>query len=112
MPSHDVSVLAGEVGSSKRTKKINNMLDVIDKRVAEARNEENKGIIVSAGDLATELNWSQSTICRNGFPEFFTKYYDSTQWSNSKGLKILAEEWVEERKEQREKLAELNEEDE
>lgn len=110
MTSHDVYVLAGSIGSQSRTDKINNMLDLIDERIGKAREQDKKGIIVSAGDLATELNWSQSTINRNGFPEFFTKYYDSTEWKNNKGLKIVAEEWVEERKEQREKLANFKEE--
>lgn len=109
MTSHDVYVLAGSVGSDTRTTKIHNMLEVIDKRIAEARENDKKGVIVSSGNLANKLNWSKSTINRNGFPEFFQEYYDSTEWLNNKGLKIIAEEWVEERKEQREKLSEFKE---
>lgn len=111
MSSHDVSVLAGEIGSSSRTKKLNIMLDEIDRAVSEARDTENRDvevITVSSAYLATELNYSQSTIVRNGFPDFFKRYYESTAYVENKGLRINVDKWVEERKEQREKLAEKN----
>lgn len=110
MSSHDAHVLAGQVGSEARTKKINNMLSEIDERVAEARKHESseiENIKIGSSHLATKLNFSQSTICRNGFPEFFTKYFDSIEYYENKGLIIEIETFVEERKEQREKVAQL-----
>lgn len=112
MVSHDAHVLAGNIGSSSRTKKINNMLDEIDKKVKKAREYEKREIeevLVRSGTLATELNFSQSTICRNGFPQFFTKYFDSIHYKENKGIIIEIEEYVEERKEQRKQIAKLKE---
>lgn len=114
MPSHDAYVLAGKIGSSKRTKKINIMLDKIDKRVSEVReqfDDENKKILVKSADLATKLNFSQSTVCRNGFPEFFTQYFDSITYQENRGIIIETEKYVEERKKQREEISELKSED-
>lgn len=90
------------------------MLDEIDQAVSQARDSENGNIEVikiGSSHLATKLNFSQSTICRNGYPEFFTTYYDSVAYRENNGLIIDVEKWVEERKKQREKLAEKNKED-
>lgn len=110
MTSHDAHVLAGRVGSDSRTKKLNKMSDKIDEAVSQARDNDREKILLSSSYLATELNWSQSTICRNGFPDFFTRYFDSAIYKENKGLFVKTEKWVEERKEQREKIAELKEE--
>lgn len=104
MPSHDVYVLAGETGSASRTKKLNNMLDTIDKKNAQAREQNLEEYLIRSSTLAVELNWSQSTICRNGFPEFFTRHFNSITYKQNKGIVIQTEEYVEERKTQREKL--------
>lgn len=112
MASHDVHVLAGTVGSTKRTKKINNMLNVLDKLVAEARESDNDNlekIMVRSSSIAERMNWSQSTICRNGYPEFFTRHFESVEYRENKGVFIDIEQWVEERKDQRERLAEYKE---
>lgn len=108
MSSHDAHVLSGRVGSEHRSRKLNYMLDEIDGYVSEAReNSTVERIIVKSGTLATDLNFSQSTICRNGFPNFFTRYFDSIRYKENKGLVIECEEYVEERKKQREKIAKL-----
>jgi len=110
MSSHDAHVLSGRVGSEHRTRKLNYMLDEIDKYVSTAtENRDVERIIVKSGTLATELNFSQSTICRNGFPNFFTKYFDSITYKENKGLLVECEKYVEERKKQREKIAKLKE---
>lgn len=85
------------------------MLDSIDQAVSEARDSEHKRIKLSSSYLANSINYSQSTVCRNGFPQFFTRYFDSAVYKENRGLYINTEEWVEERKEQREKVAELKE---
>lgn len=110
MASHDVYVLAGQIGSSSRSTKINNMLNELDEMVGEARDKNRAALLVRSRTLAERLNFSQSTICRNGYPEFFTRHYDSIKYQENKGIRIEAEEYVEERKTQREKLAEYNEE--
>ena len=110
MASHDILVLAGEIGSDSRTKKINNMINELDEMISQARDKNRSGILVRSGTLAERLNYSQSTICRNGYPQFFTRHYDSIEYKENKGITIQCEEFVEERKTQREKLAELNEE--
>jgi len=105
-----VSVLAGEIGSESRTRKINNMLDVIDKKVSELRDKNHEQLKVTSRKLALALNWNQSVIVRNGYPDFFEEAFDSIEYKEQKGIFIDIEEYVEERKEQREKLAERKEE--
>lgn len=111
MSSTDAHVLAGRVGSEKRTKKINMMLDELDRAVSRARDPEDgqeiEMIKISSSYLATRLNYSRSTITKNGFPHFFTEYFDSIEYRENKGLYIEIEKYVEERKNQREKVAEL-----
>lgn len=106
MPSHDIHVLAGDRGSETRTKKINNMLNELDKFCSKAREQEKEQFLVRSRTLAEKLNFSQSTICRNGFPDFFTSNYESIRYQENKGIVITTKDFVEERKKQREKLAE------
>lgn len=110
MTSHDIAVLSGEVGSANRTKKINKMLNVLDRLVAKGRDKNRDRVKVSSGYIADELNYSSSTINRNGYPQFFDRHYESINHKANKGLIIHTEKYTEERKEQREKLS--NEEEE
>lgn len=110
---HNIAVLSGEIGSSSRTKKIHNMLNVLDKSVADARNQRGENgnperIRITSSYLATELNYSRATITRNGFPNYFTRTYDSVKYQQNKGLVIHIDDWVEERKQEREELSKVN----
>jgi len=87
----------------------------MDRAVAQARDSEDNDNIeiikISSSYLATELNYSRSTITKNGFPDFFTRYFDSIEYKENKGLYIKIEDYVEERKSQRKELAELKQQD-
>lgn len=85
------------------------MLDVIDKKIAEVRKTEAEELKVTSRKLASALNWNQSVIVRNGYPDFFEDAFESIIYKEQKGIYIDIEKYVEERKEQREKLAERKE---
>lgn len=106
--NHDIAVLSGKVGSEKRTQKINKMVNELDKAVADARDQEKEKVLISSGYIADRLNYSSSTINRNGYPQFFKTNYESIIHKDKKGLLVRCDEYVEERKEQREKLSELS----
>jgi len=110
MSLDDVGVILGSVGTEARTKRINNMLDILDERIAEVREQNKEKIRVSTSDMATELNVNKSTVNRNGFPSFFLKAYECTSHRTNKGMIVDVEEWVEERKEQRERIHERKQE--
>lgn len=114
--SHKIDVIAGRKGSQTRTRKINKMLNQLDKAVADSRGDKEnpsspEKIRVSSSYLADKLNYSRATITRNGFPSFFNRYYESVTHQPKKGIIINIEKWVEERKEDREKLASKNQEE-
>jgi len=111
MTNHDVAVLSGNLGSEKRTQKINKMVNELDKAVSDARDQDKENVLISAGYLADRLNYSSSTINRNGYPQFFKTNFESITHKNKKGLLVRVDKFVEERKEQREKLSELNKDD-
>lgn len=111
MKDRDIHVLAGRVGSERRTKWINNMLNVLDKRVSDVRDQfdgdaEGKKLTVQRHDLCEALNANGSTLNNNGYPAFFKQNFQSITYKKRK-LFIEIEEYVEERKEQREKLSKI-----
>lgn len=84
----------------------NKVKDAIDNIVSKAREKELEAIRITLNDISAYQNIPYSSLYNHSIYHYIKDNYESVVYKRYKGLTINCEEWVKERKEERQKIAE------
>lgn len=100
-------------GSKIDVEKLRNKVkDAIDNIVSKARDQDIGKIRIHLNDISNYQEIPYSTLYNHSTYHFLKTNYESVSYKRYKGLTVSCEDWVEERKEERKKIAEEKEENE